>query len=82
MVVMSWQLQQAKAKFSDLVQKAIDEGPQTVSRHGKDVVVVLSAQQYALMQKRQIDLKDLLPRLAVDETDLGRNKDFPRDVEP
>jgi len=79
---MSWQLQQAKAKFSDLVQKAIDEGPQTVSRHGKDVVVVLSAQQYALMQKRQIDLKDLLPRLAVDETDLERNKDFPRDVEP
>ena len=37
---MQWQLQEAKAKFSELVQKAIDEGPQTVTRHGKDAVVV------------------------------------------
>ena len=29
---MAWQLQEAKAKFSELVQKAIDEGPQTVTR--------------------------------------------------
>ena len=41
---MHWQLQEAKAKFSELVQKAIDEGPQTVTRHGKDAVVVLSAE--------------------------------------
>ena len=32
----AWQLQDAKAKFSELVQKAIDEGPQTVTRHGKE----------------------------------------------
>jgi antitoxin Phd len=78
---MAWQLQEAKAKFSELVQKAIDEGPQTVTRHGKDAVVVLSAEQYELMKKRQIDLKDLLPYLSPDELDLERNKDFPRDVE-
>jgi prevent-host-death family protein len=63
------------------VQKAIDEGPQTVTRHGKAAVVVLSAEQYELMKKRQIDLKDLLPYLSLDERDLERNKDFPRDVE-
>jgi antitoxin Phd len=78
---MAWQLQEAKAKFSELVQKAIDEGPQTVTRHGKDAVVVLSAEQFELMKKRQIDLKDLLPYLSLDEVDLERNKDFPRDVE-
>ena len=78
---MAWQLQEAKAKFSELVQKAIDEGPQTVTRHGKDAVVVLSAEQFELMKKRQIDLKDLLPDLSLDEADLERNKDFPRDVE-
>jgi prevent-host-death family protein len=80
-VRMAWQLQEAKAKFSELVQKAIDEGPQTVTRHGKAAVVVLSAEQYELMKKRQIDLKDLLPYLSLDERDLERNKDFPRDVE-
>ena len=33
------------------------------------------------MKKRQIDLKDLLPFLSLDEIDLERNKDFPRDLE-
>jgi antitoxin Phd len=42
---MEWQLQTAKARFSQLVQKAIDEGPQTVSRHGKKAVVVLSIEE-------------------------------------
>ena len=75
---MEWQLQQAKAKFSELVQKAVDEGPQTVTRHGKRTVVVLSAEQFDLMKKRQIDLKDLLPLLAPDELDLERKRDRPR----
>ena len=38
----SWQLQDAKAEFSTLVRRAIDGRPQVVSKHGKDVVVVLS----------------------------------------
>ena len=37
---MAWQLQDAKARFGELVQKAIDDGPQTVTRHGKAAVVV------------------------------------------
>jgi antitoxin Phd len=78
---MAWQIQQAKAKFSELVQKAIDNGPQTVTRRGKDIVVVVSAQQFELMKKRQIDLKDLLPYLAPDEAYLERDKSLPRDVE-
>ncbi len=41
-------------------RRRIDEGPQTVTRHGKDAVVVLSAEQFELMKKRQIDLKELL----------------------
>jgi antitoxin Phd len=65
----------------ELVQKAIDDGPQTVTRRGQPAVVVLSAEQFELMKKRQIDLKDLLPFLSLDEADLERSKDFPRDVE-
>ena len=52
---MEWQLQEAKAKFSELVQKAIDDGPQTVTRRGQPAVVVLSAEQFELMKKRQIE---------------------------
>ena len=78
---MAWQIQEAKAKFSELVQKAIDEGPQTVTRRGKDIVVVLSAEQFDLMKKRQIDLKDLLQSAPWHELEIERDKSHPRDVD-
>jgi prevent-host-death family protein len=57
---MTWQLQEAKAKFSELVQKALDEGPQTVTRHGKDTVVVLSSEAYRKLQEGKPNLKQVL----------------------
>ena len=46
----TWKLQDAKARFSELVRAARAEGPQRVTVHGKDAVVVLSAADYARMQ--------------------------------
>jgi prevent-host-death family protein len=57
---MIWQLQQAKAKFSQLVQKALDEGPQTVTRHGKEVAVLLSADDYKRLQRQRPGLLEVL----------------------
>jgi prevent-host-death family protein len=78
---MPWQLQEAKAKFSELVQKAIDEGRQTVTRHGQDVVVVVSVEEYRLMQKRQIDFKEFLASAPLEGVDLERDRDYGRDVD-
>jgi prevent-host-death family protein len=78
---MSWKLQDAKARFSELVQRAVDDGPQTVSRHGKDVVVVVAAEEFELMRKRQITLKDLLQSAPWHELDLERDKSPPRELE-
>ena len=78
---MAWQLQEAKARFSELVQKAMDEGPQTVTRRGKPSVVVLSAEQFELMKKRQISLKDLLRSAPWHELEIERDKSPPRDVD-
>ena len=78
---MAWQLQEAKAKFSELVQKAIEEGPQTVTRRGKPSVVVLSAEQFELMKKRQIDLKDLLRSAPWHELEIERDTSPPRDAD-
>jgi prevent-host-death family protein len=80
-VRMAWQLQEAKAKFSELVQKAIDEGPQTVTRHGKPSVVVLATEQFDLMRKRQISLKDLLQSAPWHELEIERDKSYPREIE-
>ncbi|MCG6205117.1 type II toxin-antitoxin system Phd/YefM family antitoxin [Rhodopseudomonas sp. HC1] len=41
-----WQLQDAKARFSEVVRSARDEGPQIVTVHGRDEVVVVAADDY------------------------------------
>ena len=42
----AWQLQEAKNKFSKLIEKARQKGPQFVTKHGKEFVVVLSVDEY------------------------------------
>ena len=78
---MAWQLQEAKAKFSALVQKAIEEGPQTVTRHGKETVVVLSVKEYAKLREREPNLKEILMSGPEGELDLEREQDYGREIE-
>lgn len=47
-----WQLQDAKARFSELVRAARESGPQTVTVRGESAVVVLSERQYRSLQVR------------------------------
>lgn len=41
-----WLLQDAKARFSELVRKARSEGPQHVTVHGRDAVVIIAAEEF------------------------------------
>ena len=41
-----WQLQDAKARFSELVRRVRSEGPQRVSVHGRDEVVIIAAEDF------------------------------------
>src|ERR1041384_6671149 len=47
-----WQLQTAKARFSELFRLARTEGPQVVTRQGKEQVVILPAELFARLTKR------------------------------
>jgi prevent-host-death family protein len=79
---MAWQLQEAKQKLSEVVDRALDEGPQVVTRHGEEVVVVVSMQEYRRLTKPRPDFKRFLlegPDLA--ELELERRPDMPRDVD-
>lgn len=80
-----WKLQDAKAKFSQLVDKARTIGPQYVTRHGKNAVVVLSVEDYENMVANKPDFKDFLlsvPKISEDESHyFERQKDYPRDIE-
>jgi antitoxin Phd len=42
----SWQIQEAERRFSELVRRTLEEGPQVVTRHGEEVVVVVPAEEY------------------------------------
>jgi prevent-host-death family protein len=41
-----WQVQEAKQRFSEVLRAVVDEGPQTITRHGEEVAVVIDIQFY------------------------------------
>lgn len=53
-----WALQDAKNGFSRVVDHALKEGPQTVTRHGRECVVILSSEEYHRMFKKEGSLID------------------------
>ena len=79
----TWQLQDAKSKFSQLVEKAIHHEPQFVTKHGRHAVVVLSFEDYKKITKSKTDLVTFLRNspLMGEALDVSRSKDLPRDVE-
>lgn len=73
-----WQLQTAKARFSELFRRARTEGPQVVTRQGKEQVVVVQAERFAQLTKRGRHPKSLVKFFA--ESPLARvTLDFSRD---
>ena len=81
-----WQLQVAKARFSELFRRARSEGPQLITRQGKEGVVMISDEQYERLVGKAHQPKNLLqffresPLVGVD-LDLERDKDEGRDIE-
>lgn len=77
-----WQLQEAKNKFSEVVRKATQEGPQIVTKHGKDSVVVLSVKDYKKMEQPKTSLVEFFQNspLTSVELDVDRDKSSSRDI--
>lgn len=42
----TWQLQDAKARFSEVIDTALENGPQIITRRGKDTAVLLSVEEW------------------------------------
>jgi antitoxin Phd len=51
-----WQIQEAKNKLSEVVEEAIQHGPQVISRRGAEVAVVLSYEEYLTLKKSRTNL--------------------------
>ena len=53
-----WTVAEAKAKFSEVLDRALSAGPQTITRNGKTTAVVVSAEEWGHRAKRQGTLAD------------------------
>jgi len=78
-----WQLQDAKSKFSQLVDKALQFGHQFVTKHGHNAVVILSYKEYQEITTPKSDLVTFLRNspLANLELEIARDKEPPRQIE-
>ena len=78
----TWQVQDAKTRLSELIERARSEGPQSITRHGKERAVVLSIEDYRLLAAQRPDFKSYLlggPKL--DDFSIERDRDRGRDME-
>lgn len=77
-----WQLQEAKARLSEVVKSSQRDGPQEISVRGEAAVVVLSKAEYDRLRQRKPSLIEFLRRspLAGLQLELDRDRRPPRDV--
>ena len=80
-----WQLQTAKAQFSEVFRRARTEGPQYVTRGGKEAVVIVPAEEFEELTARRWQPKSLVEffrrsPLRGTNLDLKREPDYGRDI--
>jgi prevent-host-death family protein len=77
-MIKTWQLQEAKNKLSRVINNAVNSGPQVITKHGEEVVIVLSYAEY----KKLIASKGSLSAFFQDSPLLGVGLDIDRDKSP
>jgi prevent-host-death family protein len=75
-----WTVAEAKAKFSELIERARSEGPQTVTRNGHKAAVVVGAEEWQRKTQRVGNLADFFAESPLPESGLKirRRKDRAR----
>ncbi|MBE7420840.1 MAG: type II toxin-antitoxin system Phd/YefM family antitoxin [Zoogloeaceae bacterium] len=72
-----WSFHEAESHFSEVVERALEDEPQTVIRHGREAVVIVSASQYEKMIHPKESLVEFMrrsPLYGADDIEFGRDK--------
>jgi prevent-host-death family protein len=79
----SWTIAEAKARFSELIDRVNTNGPQTITRHGRTAAVVVSAEEWERKTKRRGNLAEFFAASPLRDSGLvvERSKDRARDVD-
>jgi|APGre2960657404_1045060.scaffolds.fasta_scaffold46022_2 antitoxin Phd len=75
----TWPLQDAKNRLSELLETVLKNGAQTITRHGKPIAVVVSAETYARLQPQE-KLADILRDCPVKGWKIERDSSPARDI--
>lgn len=82
----SWQLQEAKARFSEVFRRARAEGPQRITKQGTEAVVMLPEEEFERLERRSRQPQSLVrffaeSPLAKAVISFERSRDYGRDVD-
>lgn len=80
----TWQMQTAKARFSEVVKQATDEGPQEITVHGRAVAVVISREIFDRLSGNQASLVEFMrqsPLYGADDVVFERDRSLAREVD-
>jgi prevent-host-death family protein len=82
MSIGTWTVAEAKAKFSELIDKACTKGPQLITRNGRRAAIVVSAEEWERKTHRPGNLAEFFAQspLRGSKLDAPRLKDGPRKV--
>ncbi|MCP4604852.1 MAG: type II toxin-antitoxin system Phd/YefM family antitoxin [Proteobacteria bacterium] len=83
-MIQTWQLQEAKNKFSRVIENAVNGGPQIITKRGVEVAIVLSYAEYQKMITSKGSLSTFFHNspLVGTDVDITRDKSIPRkDIE-
>lgn len=78
----TWQLQTAKARFSEVVRQATQEGPQEISVHGRPTAVLISREMFDQLTGKGENLVQFMrrcPLFGQDEPVFDRDQSLPRE---
>jgi len=78
--MISWQLQEAKNKLSELIDRALEEGPQVITRYGIEVAVVMPYAGYKKLTTPNMRLGDFLMASPLRKSGLTLSRDQRTDL--
>jgi prevent-host-death family protein len=78
----AWPVAEAKAHFSELIDRAVNEGPQTITRMGRTTVVVVSAEEWERKTRRRGNLAEFLLASPLRGSDLVIERDQDEGIPP
>ena len=77
-----WAVAEAKARFSEVIDRVLSQGPQTITRKGRKAVVIVSADEWERRTRRRGNLADFFAAspLRGSRLRLERRQDAPREI--